>query len=276
MDDFDERLADEVRKHRRLYDNACPSRKNSKTTIATWKAIGNAVNEDPTVCMRRWKALRDKFVRLKKRIKTKKVPPGYEGAKVDVHVIHEKLSWLNEHVTHRTITDKTEVQSRPKREGNHLHGCGAITDMDRPKREGNHLHGCGAITDMDRPKREGNHLHGCGAVTDTEQSFEAMPSEAEECYELDDRRPPTHVFKTQIDGKRKMDNNDIADSVKRFDVLENHVERPNQEDAYDRYTQTVADFMRGLSRRRCVVFKKRLNDLMYEMDLEELDDFAQS
>ena len=109
MDDFDERLSAEVRKHRRLYDNACPSRKNSKTTIATWKAIGNAVHEDPTLCMRRWKALRDKFVRLKKRIKNKKVSPGYEGAKVEVNVIHEKLSWLNEHVTHRNITEKREV-----------------------------------------------------------------------------------------------------------------------------------------------------------------------
>lgn len=110
MDEFDERLAEEVRKHRRLYDNACPSRKNSKATTATWKAIGNAVDEDPTVCMRRWKALRDKFVRLKKRIKTKVVPPGSEGAKVHVHVIHEKLSWLNEHVTHRAIANKREVR----------------------------------------------------------------------------------------------------------------------------------------------------------------------
>ena len=109
-----------------------------------------------------------------------------------------------------------------------------------------------------------NHL-GSAPITDMEQSSEAMQSDPEEGDELDGRR-----------SKRKvMDNADIADGVKRLDVLENPAERPNQ-DACDRYTQTVADFMRGLSRRRCVVFKKRLNDLMYEMDLEELDDFAQS
>lgn len=129
---------------------------------------------------------------------------------------------------------------------------------------------------MKRPKREDNHLHDTGAITDMDQSSEAMPCEAEECDELDDCRQPTHAFKPQIDSKRKMDNTESADGAKRFDALDNQMERHNQEDAYDRYTQTVADFMRGLSRRRCVIFKKRLNDLMYEMDLEELDDFAQS
>jgi len=126
MDDFDERLAEEVRKHRRLYDNACPSRKNSKATTATWRTIGGALAEEPALCMRRWKALRDKFVRLKKRIKAKPHPQGQGSggsggsgselpgaAEVAVvgchHVIHDKLSWLNDHVTHRSATIKKEV-----------------------------------------------------------------------------------------------------------------------------------------------------------------------
>ena len=144
------------------------------------------------------------------------------------------------------------------------------------------VYGCGwnvctlSSPNVQKVKLEGNHLHGSAAITDMEQSSEAMQSDAEEGDELDVRRPPAHEFKAQMDSKRKViDNTDIADGVKRLDVLENPTERPNQ-DACDRYTQTVADFMRGLSRRRCVVFKKRLNDLMYEMDLEELDDFAQS
>ncbi|KAG7250893.1 hypothetical protein CRUP_015917 [Coryphaenoides rupestris] len=243
MDDFDERLAEEVRKHRRLYDNACPSRKNSKATTATWRTIGGALGEDPALCMRRWKALRDKFVRLKKRIKAKPPShgshghqqqqqqqphgsgsgselPGAEGVVGCHHVIHDKLSWLNDHVTHRSATIKKERSRRPKRSGE-------------------------------------NHLsHDPGAVTDMDQSSEALPMSEAECDgELDGCKPPaTHH------GRRKATDNATESA----------------EDAYDRYTQTVADFMRGLSRRRCVVFKKRLNDLMYEMDLEELDDFAPS
>ncbi|CAL8316060.1 unnamed protein product [Merluccius merluccius] len=228
MDEFDERLAAEVRKHRRLYDNACPSRKNSKATMATWRAVGSAVREEPTACMRRWKALRDKFVRLKKRIRTRVVPPGYEGDKVVVHVIHEKLCWLNEHVTHRAVPNKADGKRMPKRED------------------------------------QQHHLNDSGVTTDVDQSSEAMlPSEAE-CDDSDECRPP----KTQAD-KRKADG-------RAEDQQHQNQHQQHQGDQYDRYTQTVADFMRGLSRRRCVLFKKRLNDLMYEMDLEELDDFAQS
>ncbi|KAJ3606984.1 hypothetical protein NHX12_026499 [Muraenolepis orangiensis] len=244
MDEFDERLAAEVRKHRRLYDNACPSRKNSKATTVTWRGIGDALDEDPSMCMRRWKALRDKFVRLKKRLRTTKGGPPAGGpeaadAAVAVHVIHNKLSWLNEHVTHRAITNPSEAKRRPKPEDDH-------------------------------------HLHDSGAVTDMEQSSEAMPIEAEECDQLDESSPPTRGFKRQLTRKRKTVRTDnTADDVKRSEP-DPHTERPKPGDACDRYTQTVADFMRGLSRRRCVIFKKRLNDLMYEMDLEELDDFAQS
>lgn len=112
-------------------------------------------------------------------------------------------------------------------------------------------------------KRGDNHLGhdpGASGVTDMDQSSEALPMSEAECDgdgELDGCKPSAATHH----GRRKAATDNNAESA---------------EDAYDRYTQTVADFMRGLSRRRCVVFKKRLNDLMYEMDLEELDDFAPS
>ncbi|KAM4616191.1 uncharacterized protein ACJ7VT_009146 [Polymixia lowei] len=95
MDQFEERLAEEVRRYKHLYDPSSKYYKHGEVTLDAWKEIGEKLAEDPGTCMKRWKAVRDRFVRLKKKMKTE---PG--GQKVPAYYL--SLSWLHGFVKHRS------------------------------------------------------------------------------------------------------------------------------------------------------------------------------
>ncbi|KAM4630602.1 uncharacterized protein ACJ7VT_000290 [Polymixia lowei] len=106
MDQFEERLAEEVRRYKHLYDPSSEYYKHVETTTRSWKEIGETLGEDSLTCMKRWKATRDRFVRLKKKMKTKTRSddrgPGPCGHKVPAY--YDTLSWLHEYVKHRDFT----------------------------------------------------------------------------------------------------------------------------------------------------------------------------
>lgn len=77
------------------------------------------------------------------------------------------------------------------------------------------------------------------------------------------------LFPTLPKRKRQRDSPEDSDFGPIFSELDKR--RRTDSDAHDRYAQTIADFMHGLSRRHCAVFKKRVSDLMYEMEMEQLD-----
>lgn len=61
--------------------------KSKETTAHSGRKIGRILEEDPNRCREKWKQLRDKFARLKKRIKTKSRDPGPPAHSL-------MLSWL--------------------------------------------------------------------------------------------------------------------------------------------------------------------------------------
>ncbi|XP_070792528.1 zinc finger protein 773-like [Pituophis catenifer annectens] len=88
MEQLEERLAHEVRRYQHLHDVTDRDYGSQEATAHSWRRI---VEEDPDRCREEWKQLRDEFVRLKKRMKTKTRDPGPPAHSI-------MLSWLEEFV----------------------------------------------------------------------------------------------------------------------------------------------------------------------------------
>ncbi|KAF7661927.1 hypothetical protein LDENG_00249930 [Lucifuga dentata] len=68
----------------------------------TWKEIGKDLSEHPTVCMKRWKAIRDRFVRLKKKMIA--IKHGEDSSeRHSLPLYYTQLSWLHGYVKHRGL-----------------------------------------------------------------------------------------------------------------------------------------------------------------------------
>ncbi|XP_008183728.1 transcription factor Adf-1 [Acyrthosiphon pisum] len=63
-----EQLIELVRKHTFLYDTSCKSYKNVGLKDETWKNIGHELNENDEVLKKKWKSIRDNYLRYKKEI----------------------------------------------------------------------------------------------------------------------------------------------------------------------------------------------------------------
>ncbi|XP_058230477.1 uncharacterized protein LOC131343085 [Hemibagrus wyckioides] len=99
MGQFEDQLAEEVRRYKHLYDPSSKHYKQSDVMLKSWKEIGKTLGEDPEVCMKKWKAIRDKFVRLKKRLKNRNGDSGPDEEKEPEYCM--RLSWLNGFIKHR-------------------------------------------------------------------------------------------------------------------------------------------------------------------------------
>ncbi|XP_013927325.1 PREDICTED: zinc finger protein 544-like [Thamnophis sirtalis] len=87
MEPLEERLAHEGWRHQHFHNVADRGYKRQETAAHSGREIGRALEEDPTRCREKWKQLRDKFARLKKRMKTKSRDPGPPAHSL-------MLSWL--------------------------------------------------------------------------------------------------------------------------------------------------------------------------------------
>ncbi|KAJ8014484.1 hypothetical protein DPEC_G00040710 [Dallia pectoralis] len=106
MDQVEERLIEEVRKYDHLYDSSSAHYKDCQMANNSWKEIAQSIGLDVTDCIKRWNNLRDKFVRLRKKLAPRSGDPG--GKKVPA--LYHFLSWLAPHVKHRA----TESNFEPK------------------------------------------------------------------------------------------------------------------------------------------------------------------
>ncbi|XP_034042239.1 uncharacterized protein LOC117524545 [Thalassophryne amazonica] len=95
---MEERLANEVRKYKNLYDPSHHYYKNTQICTSSWIEIGRKLNEDPGKCKDKWKTMRDRYVRIKRKIKLKS---GDSEAHFSVPAHYTKLSWLEGYVSHR-------------------------------------------------------------------------------------------------------------------------------------------------------------------------------
>lgn len=87
---FEERLAEEVRKYRHLYDTSQREYKDFQKMNNSWKEISQTLGKDEAVCTAKWKYLRDRFVKAKRKMK------GKSG-----DAIYTILSWLDSFVKFR-------------------------------------------------------------------------------------------------------------------------------------------------------------------------------
>ncbi|XP_067311610.1 uncharacterized protein [Pseudorasbora parva] len=94
MNDFEKKVADQVRRHRYLYDPSMRDNTDSQMIKNAWHEIAAATGKDDIDCRKAWKNLRDKFVRIKKRVYTGSIDPS-------PYTIMTELGWLCQFVKHR-------------------------------------------------------------------------------------------------------------------------------------------------------------------------------
>ncbi|KAM9425016.1 uncharacterized protein KZ484_006475 isoform 1-T3 [Pholidichthys leucotaenia] len=99
MDQIEERLTEEVRRYKHLYDSSSPHYKDYQMAANSWKEISLNLGLDVPECVKKWKNVRDKYVRFRKRLATKNVDPGSRR----VPAFSGYLSWLAPHVKHRDL-----------------------------------------------------------------------------------------------------------------------------------------------------------------------------
>lgn len=87
---------EEVRKHNNLYDSSSMLYKDGPMTHNSWSEISRNTGLDVAECMKRWKNLRDKYVRRRKK-KAAKSEPGPQR----VPPYYSFMAWLEPYVKHR-------------------------------------------------------------------------------------------------------------------------------------------------------------------------------
>ena len=98
---MDEKLVEAVHTFPCLWQVSAKSYKDARARENAWKQVASLVEETVEECMRRWKSLRDKFVRELKKVKGKK--SGDAGpAAVSSWSLFDTLLFLQDTVRHRT------------------------------------------------------------------------------------------------------------------------------------------------------------------------------
>ena len=97
MNQIEERLAEEVRKHEHLY-NPYRTDKDPQTAYNSWKMISASVGLEVLRCSTLWRQMRDRFVRQNKALR------GSGDRKATA--FYKFLSWLEPHIRHRETSSK--------------------------------------------------------------------------------------------------------------------------------------------------------------------------
>ncbi|XP_057702311.1 transcription factor Adf-1-like [Corythoichthys intestinalis] len=91
MDEADEMLIEEVRKYDHLYNASSRHYKDSQMARNSWKEIAENTGLEVSECMKKWKNLRQKYVRVRRRMSTRRDAPAF----------YHLMSWLTPNVKHR-------------------------------------------------------------------------------------------------------------------------------------------------------------------------------
>ncbi|CAB1431693.1 unnamed protein product [Pleuronectes platessa] len=109
---MEERLVEEVRRYENLYNPSTSAYKDAQMTVNSWKEISAAVGVDVPECMKTWRRIRDKFVRVKKTTKGSSGDAGWQT----VPVFLTFMSWLSPHIKHRETTSNYVHKTEPSSE----------------------------------------------------------------------------------------------------------------------------------------------------------------
>ncbi|XP_039616255.1 transcription factor Adf-1-like isoform X1 [Polypterus senegalus] len=132
MEQTEERLAEEVRKYAHLYDSSSQYYKDYQMVANSWCEIAANIGLDVGECLKKWKNVRDKYVRLRKKICNRRNgDPG--GQKLPAFYVF--LSWLAPHVKHKEM----ESNYKDKRDGE-TGSCTSLSpvpqeDMSQPQEQ---------------------------------------------------------------------------------------------------------------------------------------------
>ncbi|KAK7922322.1 hypothetical protein WMY93_009224 [Mugilogobius chulae] len=113
MDEFEEQVVEEVRRYEHLYNSSSPYHKDARMTLNSWRKISTNLNVDVNHCIKKWKTIMDKFVRMKKRMVTHSGDPGGRT----VPAFYTFMSWLAPHVKHRDTESNFTSQEGPSTQG---------------------------------------------------------------------------------------------------------------------------------------------------------------
>ncbi|XP_051782858.1 transcription factor Adf-1-like isoform X2 [Erpetoichthys calabaricus] len=133
MEQTEERLAEEVRKYAHLYDSSSQYYKDYQMVANSWSEIAANIGLDVGECLKKWKNVRDKYVRLRKKICNRRSgDPG--GQKLPAFYVF--LSWLAPHVKHKEM----ESNFKDKQDGE-TGSCTSLSplpqeEMSQPQEQG--------------------------------------------------------------------------------------------------------------------------------------------
>ena len=103
MTSFEERVCEEVRKYRHLYDRSVRDYTDGQMANNSWKEIARALESDEKHVRKTWKSMRDRYVKAKRK-------GGRHGdQRGRGKWILTSLSWLNNYVKHGEGTDSKEM-----------------------------------------------------------------------------------------------------------------------------------------------------------------------
>ncbi|KAL2095929.1 hypothetical protein ACEWY4_008077 [Coilia grayii] len=140
MNEFERLLMEEVRKHEHLYDCFSPHYKDFEMAAKSWNEISLNMGEHVSECTKRWKNLRDKYVRVRKRLTAS--DPETRERKLRVPAFYTQLSWLAPHVKHR---NRDSVDGDNEEDSNVNMACSLLSESTAfcynlpESRETNHM-----------------------------------------------------------------------------------------------------------------------------------------
>ncbi|KAM4562362.1 uncharacterized protein PAE49_010858 [Odontesthes bonariensis] len=112
MEQIEERLIEEVRKYENLYVTTRKDYKDPEITNNSWREIAEILGMDVETCIKKWRFLRDKYVRLIKKMASCR---GDSDGDQKVPVLCLFLSWLEPHVKHRHTSSNHNKEPKKKR-----------------------------------------------------------------------------------------------------------------------------------------------------------------
>lgn len=107
LGEVEERLAEEVRRYPNLYDSSSKHYKDNKLATNSWKEISERTGlQSAEEAAKKWKNLRDKYVRLQRKM----VPASSRAGSKKTPALVIILSWLAPHIRHRDMASRCDAK----------------------------------------------------------------------------------------------------------------------------------------------------------------------
>lgn len=95
---FEKRLCEEIRRFPHLYNSSLKEYKDTLMVLNSWREVAQTVGRDENACRQKWKYLRDRYVKAKRKMKSRS---GDAGGSAYMPPIVSMLDWLSGFITHR-------------------------------------------------------------------------------------------------------------------------------------------------------------------------------